>query len=255
MLKDRASKMKGVVWLALACFIGVLFAFGLSPLAHVIPWSFEKRVGDFLAVSQKDSPNNPKAEAILQKLVNRIYPVSPSDKNFSIDVKVVKNPEVNAYATLGGRIYVNSGLLEQAESPEELAGVLAHEITHVEHRHLMEGALVHLATYEGIRLLFNSSSSPVEWANFFAKMSFTRSQEAEADKGALMRLQKASVDNRGFRRFFERMESSEKMPGFFSDHPADSDRINMVKSFPNGHTTPIMTGEEWKILKNYGQSK
>jgi hypothetical protein len=45
------------------------------------------------------------------------------------------------------------------------------------------------------------------------------------------------------------------MPGFFSDHPADIDRINMVKSFPNGHTTPIMTGEEWKILKNYAQNR
>ncbi len=252
-MKDHASKFKGLIWLAAACACGIFFAVGIAPLAHVIPWSWEKRLGNAvqLDLNGKDCRYNSQAEALLQRLVSRLYPIDPGDKDFSIEVKMVKSPVVNAYASLGGKIMLNSGLVSKAESPEEIAGVLAHEIEHVHHRHIMEGALVHLFTAEGINVIFGSGTSASSFAKYFLNMDFTRSQETQADEEGLRRLQKAHVDNQGFRRFFERMEKEESSSVFLSDHPSSRSRAEMTEKFKNQDPQPIMTEAEWKVLKSY----
>jgi predicted Zn-dependent protease len=80
-------------------------------------------------------------------------------------------------------------------------------------------------------------------------MNFTKSQEAQADKSALHRLQKAHVDNSGFKDFFDRMQKADSAFSFISDHPADSDRVEMARQFPNKDVTPILTQAEWNVLK------
>lgn len=252
-MNDHASKLKGLLWFVATCAVGVVFAFGLSPLAHIIPWSWEQKLGYAveLDIGKQECRSNIRAEALLRQLVNRLYPVRSDDASFSIDVRVVKDPAINAYAALGGKISVNSGLLKQAESAEEVAGVLAHEMEHVHRRHIMQGVITHMFTAEGISMLFGGQTSAAEWANYFVNMDFTREQEAEADEGGLERLQEAHVDNQGFRRFFERMEKSDSVPPFLSDHPSNGARIEMVEKFANRDVKPIMTQDEWKILKNY----
>jgi predicted Zn-dependent protease len=252
-MNDSAPKTKGLVWLIAACALGAVFAVGLSPLAHVIPWSWEKKLSYALDLNipKEECRNNPQAQELMQRLVKRIYPVNSDAAAFSIDVQIVKNPAVNAYATLGGRISVNSGLLKQAESPEEIAGVLAHEIGHVQHRHIMEGAIAHMLTSEGISMIFGGYSSAAEWTQYFLNMDFTRSQEAQADEEGLIRLQQAHVDNQAFRHFFERMEKSGSVPVFLSDHPSNNSRSGMAAKFDNRGATPVLAPEEWQILKNY----
>ena len=250
MTEDRASKLKGFAWLAVGCVIGGFFAVVLSPLTRAIPWSWEQKLARTLPADPEPACRyDPKADAVLQKLVKRIYPVQPDDGDFSIDVRLVKDPTVNAYAGLGGQITVDSGLLKQAESPEELAGVLAHEIEHVHRRHIMEGALKHILTSGGIKIIFGSQSSLANLADYFLKMDFSRTQEAQADEGGLRRLQKAHVDNQGFRHFFERMGKSGAGQEFLSDHPSNESRIEMVNSFPNQDPTPVLAPGEWTALK------
>jgi len=252
-MKDHASKTKGLLWVGVAIVIGVICAYGLSPLAHAIPWSWEKKMGTAFSIDLpgQECRANVQAEALLQKLVTRLYPLEPQDGDFSIDVQVVKNAQVNAYATLGGNIYINSGLLKQAQSPDEIAGVLAHEITHVAHRHIMEGAIEHAFTSAGLHALLGDGSSMAEWSNYFLKMDFSRRQEAQADEGGLQRLQKAHIDNKGFKDFFARMEETTAAEQFLSDHPANSARIAMVDQYPVQNPQPVMTPDEWKVLKSY----
>lgn len=256
-MNDEASKLKGLAWIIVACIIGAGFAFGLAPMAKAIPWSWEKKIGGVL---EDDMPArtchyNSHARELLKKLVARIYPVRPGDSAFSVDVRVVKDATVNAYAELGGRITVNSGLLKQAQSPEEIAGVIAHEIGHVQNRHIMEGALAHLFTGQGISFVFGGQGAAASWASTFLNMGFSRTQEAQADEAGLTRLQDAHVDNKGFHDFFERMGDERGLPQFLSDHPANDERLEMVESFANKGVTPIMTPEEWKILKSYCSEK
>jgi len=252
-MNDSPSRAKGLLWLIIAITLGAGLALGLAPLAHVIPWSLEKKLSDALGsgFAKHECRHSPQAQELLQQLVKRIYPIDPDDTAFSIDVQIVKDPVINAYATLGGKIAVNSGLLEQAESPEEVAGVMAHEIGHVQHRHIMEGTITHLLTAEGINIIFGGHSSAADWTQYFLNMNFTRSQETQADEAGLMRLQKAHVDNQAFKHFFERMEKSGSVPVFLSDHPSNNLRSEMVAKFDNHGTTPILTQDEWKVLKDY----
>jgi predicted Zn-dependent protease len=252
-MEDHASKLKGLIWVAVACACGVFFAVGVTPLAHIIPWSWEQKLGKAVQLDLKnnDCRYNPEADALLLRLVKRIYPLGPEDRDFSIEVRVAQDPVVNAYAALGGEITLNSGLLKRAESPEEIAGVLAHEIGHVHHRHIMEGALVHLFTAQGINMIFGNGTSAAGFAKYFLNMDFTRSQEAQADEDGLLRLQKAHVDNQGFKRFFERMGKDEPGSAFLSDHPSSRERMEMVDQFKNQDTQPIMTPAEWEVLRNY----
>jgi predicted Zn-dependent protease len=127
---------------------------------------------------------------------------------------------------------------------------------HVQHRHILQGVITHLFTSQAISMIFSAGqSSMADWAKYFFNMSFTRSQEAQADEEGLRRLQKAHVDNRGFRQFFERMEKSETALAFISDHPANTERMQMVEGFDNQNVKPIMTRDEWMILKSYCDEK
>lgn len=251
-MDDHASKLKGLAWLAAGCLLGIVCAVGLTPIAHAIPWSWEKKLGQTLDWgTERECRANLQTDALLRQLVKRLYPVEPEDKKFSIEVEVVRDNAINAFATLGGKIFVNSGLLKQAESPEELAGVLAHEIGHVHHRHIMRGALAHLFTSQGLHMIFGDHSSTGKWANDIMTMDFSRAQEAEADQDGLQRLHDAHIDNQGFKHFFERMEKEENAPAFLSDHPSNHSRMEMVGKFSNNETIPIMPHEDWQKLKGY----
>ena len=251
---DKASKIKGLAWVIAAVGLAVVLGLGITPFVRAIPWSWERGIADSLgAVSYVDvCRGNPKQEVLLKKLVTRLYPLNQDDNRFFINVQIVNNSEINAFAELGGKISLNRGLLEKAQSPEEVAGVLAHEITHVSRRHILEGFVVHLMTIGGIQMVFGSSSN-VKWTNFFLKMGFTRAQEAEADEGALLRLQKAHINNQGFRDFFERMKGLSIIPPVLSDHPSDGARSEMVVKFQNRDAKPVMTDEDWKSFKAYCQ--
>ncbi len=251
---DQSSKAKGFAWIILAIVIGVGCAVGISPLVRTIPWSWEKKMAKTIPAfsSENICPGNAATDELLKRLKARLYPLGPEDEAMPIEIQIVDRPEVNAYAGLGGKIIVNEGLLDEAQSAEEVAGVLAHEIEHVHRRHILEGALTHFVTDELIQVVSTGDvSSDTEWAHYFLRMGFSRSQEAEADEGGLRRLQKAHIDNQGFRQFFERMKKSETVPAFLSDHPSGKSRFNMVKEFENKNTMPIMTHAEWLQLQAY----
>jgi predicted Zn-dependent protease len=86
-------------------------------------------------------------------------------------------------------------------------------------------------------------------SQYIFNMNFTRAQEAAADKGALLRLQEAHVDNHGFRDFFARMAKLDASSTFLSDHPSDRSRFDVAESVKNQNVKPVLTAEEWKILK------
>jgi beta-barrel assembly-enhancing protease len=122
---------------------------------------------------------------------------------------------------------------------------------HVRRRHVLQGVVMRFLTVQGLQMIFSGDASNVDWADYFLNMSFTRNQEAEADEGALRRLQKAHVDNQGFKDFFQRMEKQVSVPAFLSDHPADEDRYEMANGFANENVKPIMSHENWLLLKHF----
>ncbi len=180
-------------------------------------------------------------DPVVTEYVNRVGQnlVRNSDARVPFTIKVIDSDEVNAFALPGGFFYVNSGLILRAQEESELAGVMAHEISHVTARHgtknATKGELMQLATIPLILL------GPGGWAGYglyqglnlaipVTYLKFSRDAEREADFLGLQYMYKAGYDPNSYVTFFERIQADEKrrpgtIPKVFSTHPPTPERI------------------------------
>jgi predicted Zn-dependent protease len=183
-------------------------------------------------------------DPITAEYVNRIGQnlVRNSDAKVPFTIKVIDAEEINAFALPGGFFFVNTGVITQADNEAELAGVMAHEIAHVAARHGMKTATkADLIRYGSIPLMILSGG----WAGFaiyqgaqlavpMGFLSFSRANEAEADKLGLEYMYHTGYDPNSFVDFFEKVQAQEKRkPGsvskLFSSHPPTQDRIKSAQ--------------------------
>ncbi len=157
---------------------------------------------------------------------------------------VVNAPEVNAFAVPGGHIYVNRGLIERSRNLSELAGVLAHEVGHVVHRHGIEqvqraeNANMGLAVIYGVLLGRNPSGieqvgTQVLGSAIFA--GYSRDAEREADATAIEYMIAAGIHPQGLVTMFElllaeRQTSPGSVEQWFSTHPTSQERIDNTRA-------------------------
>jgi Zn-dependent protease with chaperone function len=194
---------------------------------------------------------DPEGEAALAELVGRLRPAGSS-----AEVWVVDDEMVNAFALPGGRIVLMRGLLGKAERPEEVAGVLAHELAHVAHRHVMtqivRGTILSalwsatLGDYSGLLLVDPSVAYQI------GMRRFSRDDEREADRDALAALDAAAISRDGFADFFRRMQSiTDKVPGLLSTHPTTRERLQLIAggSAPARPTRPALSPQQWTALR------
>ncbi len=247
------SKAKGLLWVLLAAGVAAGMVAGLPLLARHVPWSVERWLGRIVGTAPPGAlcrgRDRPESTAALDKLVQRIYPLSADDQAVPITVEVVRASAVNAVAAPGGRIYVFEGLIKQAGSPEELAGVLAHEIEHVRNRHVIQGLAVNLLTLAALRMVLpEGGESDARLAYLLLSLQFSREQEAEADEKGLARLRSAQVDAGGFAQFFARAEELASPPPILSNHPSNESRKALAMRFRGYATRPVLDAVEWKAL-------
>ena len=178
-------------------------------------------------------------DPVVNEYVNRIGQnlVRNSDAQVPFTIKVIDSDEVNAFALPGGFFYVNSGLILAADEEAELAGVMAHEISHVCARHGMrQMTRANLANIATIPLIFVGGG--IGYGIYEAAglglpltfMKFQRNFEAEADYLGLQYMYKTGYDPQAFISFFEKIQAKEKKkPGTiakaFASHPQTPDRI------------------------------
>jgi hypothetical protein len=178
-------------------------------------------------------------DPVVNEYVNRIGQnlVRNSDAQVPFTIKVIDSDEVNAFALPGGFFYVNSGLILAADEEAELAGVMAHEISHVCARHGMrQQTRANWAQIGTIPLIFIGGG--IGYGIYEASglalpltfMKFQRSFEAEADYLGLQYMYKTGYDPQAFISFFEKLQAKEKKkPGTlakaFASHPQTPDRI------------------------------
>lgn len=145
---------------------------------------------------------------------------------------VADSPEVNAFAIPGGYVVVYSGLLKAAGSAEEVAGVLAHEVQHVELRHSLKGMVYGLGWRAVLALALGDLSGGV-WggmADRLGGLAYGRDLERQADLGGLAALKKAGIAPQGLLSFFARLaERGDGVPAFLSSHPATAERLDNLR--------------------------
>jgi beta-barrel assembly-enhancing protease len=161
---------------------------------------------------------------------------------YPYEFHIVRDESINAFAMPGGFVVVHTGLLASADSAEELAGVVAHEVQHVERRHGLRG-LVHAAGWRVVLslVLGNAGGSIAgSWVENLGDLRFSRSQETDADIEGVKALLRADIDPKGMVAFFARLaKEAGRMPALLSSHPASAERMTRVEaSFPKGRTYP-----------------
>ena len=224
--------------------IGWLYVWGVPALITVatpyVPVAWEEKLGAAAVnhlIPAEERCTAPEHEAVIRRIVTRLSaPVSPQPYTFR--VHIADSPDVNALAAPGGHIVLFRGLLRQMRTPEELAGVLAHEMQHVLLRHGTRALLQSFAT--GLLLAFITSGDPsgavalgLEGAHILNLLRHSRHQEAEADRTGMDMLRAAQIDPEGMIAFFESIRQHEhEQPGllhYFSTHPDTAGRMSALR--------------------------
>jgi Zn-dependent protease with chaperone function len=183
---------------------------------------------------------------------------------------------VNAFAAPGGQLIVTRGLVQKAGSPDEVAGVLAHEIGHALELHPESGLVRAMGLAAAAQLVFaGSTGAATNVGLLLTQLRYTRKAEVEADTHALRILQGAGISAKGFGDFFERLQprpaprakADESKPDagkqkpplslarriFKSEllrtHPLTGTRLAMVRAQPPYPATPSLTEAEWRALR------
>ena len=278
-LIERAPQLKGGVSFAdmgkiLAWIVGGLALAGLATwaliylmpdqLAQVMPNSWRIRTGNAIEAAMADGAkrcDSTAGEEALGALIGDLAEGNPDLPPVSIHIYDI--PVMNAFAVSGGNIIVTRKLLDQADVPEELAGVLAHEIGHVYYRH-PEAQMIRATGLQVLASVITGSNGGNFGTNaalMAALVQHTREMEAQADGYARQALDNASIDPQGLKRFFEKVLALEKKHGIdsgpfaalgniLSDHPGTEDRIKLIKPLSPGKVAkPPMSPEQWQALK------
>jgi Zn-dependent protease with chaperone function len=266
---ERAMRRK-VVGLSLAAVVSLIATavVGVPALTTrmmpFVPVSVEKKLGvavDRQIRSSLDTKDLGDAFACteaagrkaLEHLVTKLE--TAAELPVALSVEVVRRSEPNAFALPGGHIYVYQGLIDAAKVPDELAGVLAHEIGHVAHR---DGTRTVLQA-AGLSFLFGmmlgdfvGGGAVVIAAKTVLRSSYSRQVEASADNFSVGLMGKVGGDPRALAAILDRIASDKEAgPKILRDHPETKDRIVAINAAAiAGATTPLLGGDEWTSLKH-----
>ena len=247
-----------------ACLAAVLYlVLQLAPqmLVRVLPDSWRDRVGAQVEVSLTGGAKQCTAAngaAALTALAARLAEGNPGLP--AIAVKVYDMKVMNAFAMPGNRIVITGELIAKASSPDEVAGVLAHEMGHVVLRH-SEAQLVRATGLEVLISLFTGGGGDTigSIAGVATILQYSRGAEAEADTFALSTLSAAKVDPLGLKHFFETVLKEEgkssggtlgKIGSLIATHPGTEERIKKIEPLPPRITPhPALGEDQWQALK------
>ena len=190
--------------------------------------------------------DDPILAAYVSGVAQNLIPEDFANKGISIQVKIIKNPLLNAFAYPNGVIYVHTGILSKMETEAQLATILGHEISHVTHRHAIQNyrsvknTTAVLATLQMTAIPFGVYGDLAQVLGQLgaaaAVTGYSRELETEADEEGLNLLVKAGYDPKEAPRIFELLkkdleEQDINEPFFFGSHPRLQERINNYNQF------------------------
>jgi predicted Zn-dependent protease len=238
-----------------------------NKIVEYIPIEVDKTLGEQFSNQMNLNPmggeildptKNKEAYAYIQKIRDNI--LNSDDikykKDFKWELRIIKDDStLNAFCIAGGYIYVYTGLIKFLDSEAELAGVMAHEIAHAECRH----TTMRMVSEYGISLIISIMAGGdmtflVNIGKEILGLSFSRSDEAQADEMAVTYLYDTNYDPRAVGGFFKKMivkQKDAKIPEFLSTHPSSENRVNDIEN-----TWKKLGSKEGKYFtKEYNEAK
>lgn len=195
----------------------------------------ERKLGEFILKTIKQTERELKNDSVKQfidSIGRRLCHASqiPYD---SIKILIIKKSEVNAFALPDNNMIIYTGLIDYAQNAEEVAGVMAHEIGHMQNRHVMKK----LTKEIGLAMLFTIAGGDAgfeimrEAARTLSSSAFDRTQEAEADTYAIEMMAKADIDPENMANFLFRLGKDNHIPEeliWISTHPESKNRASEI---------------------------
>ena len=182
-------------------------------------------------------PDSSPVTQYVQQLGKKLVTVIPSQNSWPYQFHVVQQTDINAFALPGGPIFINIGTINAADNEAELAGVMAHEMSHVYMQHSAKQAPKQewaniLGALGG--LLGGSAGELAQMGIQFGAgtllMKYSRGDEAQADAVGAIIMYKAGYDPRALPQFFQKLEKTvgNGGPQFLSDHPNPGNRVEAI---------------------------
>jgi Peptidase family M48 len=270
---ERRLRGRVIIWslAATASFLMVAI-FGLprlaGDLARHIPYSLERKFGATIERQARasldaqhagsgfecgDNEAEQPGRLAFTKLMGEIE--GAAGLPMPLSAVVVRRDEANAITLPGGHIFVFKGLLDKAENPDELAGVIAHEVGHTAHR----DALRSLVQAAGLSFLFGmvlgdfvGGGAVIIAAKTILQTSYSRHVEAAADAYGVMLMMKMGGDPRALAAILLRIAgTTHPGPKLLIDHPETRDRVAAIEAMATpGPRKALLTQSEWRALKS-----
>lgn len=221
----------------------------------------EEKLGELfweLIKSSEREINNQSVVNSIDSIVTKICNKNEIDRSI-IKVHIVNKDEVNAFALPNGHLVVYSGLILASDNQEELAGVICHEIAHIELNHVMKKLVKEVGLSVLISMTTGNAGSEIikETAKVLSSSAFDRGLEKEADIKATDYLVEASINPEQFANFLYRLGDSEnqvmKYLSWISTHPDSKERAEYIIEYSKDKVIiaePILTPETWSELQN-----
>jgi beta-barrel assembly-enhancing protease len=241
-----------------ALVFAALWVADVSPargLAGLLPIELRQSLGRQVIQSMSRDHGDchtPEGSAALGRLMERLS-AAAGGKRF--DVRVVDWSLVNAFAAPGEQIVLMRGLIEQARGPDEVAGVLTHEMGHGLELHPETAIIRVIGLTAAVELMLGGSGGAI--ANIgvvLTQLGYSRAAEREADAHALQILEKAQISPQGFAGFFKRVEERERASpigeiSLLRTHPLSAERARLAESRPAYPATPALSDADWRALR------
>lgn len=196
---------------------------------------------------------DPLLNAWVQGVSNKLW-AETARKDVPYNIKVLKDNEINAFSTLGGYVYVNTGILDFVQSDDELAGVIGHETGHIERRHAvqMNNKSQILGLLLGIASLFSPfiyNFGNIIQASALAKMS--RQDELQADEYGLLLMSRAGYDPQAMLTMQQHLgalegDHNDLVSKYFEDHPGSQARVAHLLGYPE--LDPTKTTSDQRLV-------
>ena len=187
-----------------------------------------RQMNDQILQSEFHLLNDPEISRYVNRVGQGLVPYSQRP-NIPYTFQVVRDKQINAFATTGGYVYVTSGLLAAADNEAQLASVIGHEMGHIAAKHVLK-QMKQQAIESGLAGAFGLSKSTA--VNLGLQLAFnlpgSRSHEFEADRRGLLTFTKEGYDAAAMPAFMKKLVNSNSQPAFLSTHPATPDRIRTL---------------------------
>jgi predicted Zn-dependent protease len=227
---------------------------------HQITYKTEQKLGELFWEVFKKSEKEIKNTLVVNSVDSIVTHICKSNKidRTKLMVHILDKDDINAFALPNGHLIIYSGLIINSSNQEELAGVICHEIAHIEMSHVIKKLVNEIGLSVLVSMTTGNNGAEVlkETAKMLSSSAFDRSLEKEADIKSVEYLVNANLDPEPFADFLYKLSDAKheatKNLIWLSTHPDSKDRAEYIIKFSKGKETeykPILSKETWVNFK------